>query len=251
MASSWLAYNDLAWTEDLLADPADYEKEVGVYVELIRRQATEPPATLLHLGSGAGGHDRFFKRHFAMTGVDLSVGMLDKARVANPEVEYLEGDMRTVRLGRQFDVVVIPDSVDYMASLDDLRRAIETAATHLRPGGVLLVVAKPAETFRDNNFAYTGARDDLHLTVLENNYINPFRPDCYEATLVYLVRRRGELSIHTECHVLGLFAAATWDRVFRDAGFTMSAARLDGLYDPYLLGDGEYPMTVFTGTRSG
>lgn len=103
MASIWLAYNELAWTEDLLADPAEYDDEVEVYVDLIKRTAAEPPRTLLHLGSGAGGHDRVFKRHFAVTGVDLSLGMLNKARATHPDIEYLEGDIRTLRLNRQFD----------------------------------------------------------------------------------------------------------------------------------------------------
>ena len=132
MASTWLAYNELAWTEDLLADPAEYEDEARVYVDLIKRTAAEPPHTLLHLGSGAGGHDRIFKRHFAVTGVDLSLGMLNKARAANPDIEYIEGDMRTLRLNRQFDAVAIPDGIDYMVSLDDVRQAIQTSVEHLK-----------------------------------------------------------------------------------------------------------------------
>jgi len=83
LAPTWVAYNDLAWTEDWLADPVEYEDEVMVYVDLIKRTASEPPSTLLHLGSGAGGHDRIFKRHFSVTGVDLSLGMLNKARVTH------------------------------------------------------------------------------------------------------------------------------------------------------------------------
>jgi ubiquinone/menaquinone biosynthesis C-methylase UbiE len=186
----------------------------------------------------AGGHDGIFKRRFAVTGVDLSKGMLDKARVAHPEIEYIEGDMRTLRLNRHFDAVAIPDSVDYMNSVRDLRGAIETAQAHLKPGGVLLVVAKTKEIFHDNNFAYTGEKDGVHVTLLENNYINPYCPDTYEATLVYLIRRRGELSIHTDRHVLGLFAQATWDEVFNDAGLSMRETNLSGIYDKYILAGG-------------
>lgn len=206
MASSWIAYNDLVWTEDLLADPADYEGEAAVYIDLIKQNSLHTPSKLLHLGCGAGGHDGIFKRHFAVTGVDISLGMLEKARLRHPDVQYIEGDMRTVRLGRVFDAVVIPDSIDYMSSLSELRMAIGTAVAHLKPGGALLVVGKTREIFSDNNFAYTGEQEDLHVTLLENNYINRYRPDTYEATLVYLIRRKGDLTIHTECHVLGLFS---------------------------------------------
>lgn len=249
MTSTWISYNDLAWTEDWLADPSDYEEEVLFYVDLIKRTATEPPRTLLHLGSGAGGHDWIFKRHFTVTGVDLSLGMLNKARIAHPDIEYLEGDMRTLRLNRLFDAVTIPDSIDYMASLDDLRQAIQTAAAHLKTGGVLLVVAKTEETFQNNNFIYTGEKDGLHVTLFENNYINPFLPNTYEATLVYLIRQQGELTIHTDRHVLGLFSQATWEKLFNDAEFTMQKITLNGIYDKYLLSDGEYPLTVFVGQK--
>jgi ubiquinone/menaquinone biosynthesis C-methylase UbiE len=249
MASTWIAYNDLAWTEDWLADPAEYEDEVAAYVKLIQQSASEPPRTLLHLGCGAGGHDFVFKRSFTVTGVDLSLGMLDKARATNPDIEYLEGDMRTLRLNKQFDAVAIPDSIDYMATLADLQLAIRTAVDHLVTGGVMLVVAKTKETFRNNNFAYSGEKNGLHVTLLENNYINPFRPNTYEATMVYLIRNQGRLVIHTDCHTLGLFSQATWDKVFDDSGIIMRRVPLDHLYHEVLMGDGDYPMTIFVGRK--
>lgn len=251
MASTWITYNDFAWTEDLLADPEEYEHEVKVYVDLIEQTAVESPNTLLHLGSGAGSHDVIFKRHFTVTGVDLSQGMLNKACIKHPDVEYIEGDMRTLRLNRQFDAVAIPDSIDYMASQDDLQQTIRTAVMHLKTGGVLLVVAKIEEEFRNNNFAYTGEKDGIHVTLFENDYITPLHPNTYEATLVYLIRKQGELTIHTEHQVLGLFSRAIWDEVFENAGIAMKKTSLDGIYDSYLINDGEYPLSIFTGQKAG
>lgn len=250
MASDWKAYNELAWTEDWLADPAGCEDEAGKYVALLRGHSARSPGTMLHLGSGAGGMDRIFKRHFTVTGVDLSAGMIARARTANPEIEYLEGDMRSIRLERQFDVVIIPDAIDYMTSLDDLDRAIGTAARHLKPGGVLLVVGKTTETFRDNNFAYTGERDGVHVTLLENNHVDQRRPNAYEATLVYLVRRSGELEIHVDRHTLGLFCQADWEQVFSDHGLGLQQSAIDGVYDDHLLADGAYPMQAFISRKT-
>ena len=244
-----MAYNDLAWTEGWLADPADDEDEAEVYVGLIKRTAAEPPRTLLHLASGAGGHDRIFKRHFIVTGVDLSEGMLARARAAHPDIEYIEGDMRSARLDRRFDAVVIPDGLDYMVSPEDLRRALGTAATHLEPGGVLLAVVKTKETFQNNNFAYFGEKDGVHVTLLENNHVDPFHPNTYEAVFMYLIRRQGDLAVHTDHHVLGLFSRSTWEMVFEEAGFAMQSTSLHGIYDRYLLGGGKYALTVFCGQK--
>ncbi|WP_045222269.1 class I SAM-dependent methyltransferase [Desulfonatronum thioautotrophicum] len=254
MTSPWIAYNDLAWVEDWLAGPEDYELEAAVYVKLIQQAATSSlgraPRTLLHLGCGAGGHDREFKRHFTITGVDLSPGMLNMARARHPEIEYLEDDMRSVRLERLFDAVIIPDCIDYMTTPEELRMAVRTAVEHLHPGGVLLVVGKPAETFQDNNFAYRGEKDGVHVTLLENNYVNPYRPGTYEATFFYLIRRHGDLTTHTDHHVLGLFPQTTWDQVYQEAGLTMRQEVLDGIYDKFLLNDGVYPMTIYVGQKS-
>jgi ubiquinone/menaquinone biosynthesis C-methylase UbiE len=249
MASTWISYNELAWTEEWLASPSDYEKESQACIELINSTAPEQPQTMLHLGSGAGGHDYYFKRHLTVTGVDLSQGMLNRARKLHPDIEYIEGDMRTLRLNRQFDVVVIPDSIDYMTAPDDLLQAIQTAVVHLKRGGVLLVMAKTEETFQNNNFVYTGEKEDVHVTLFENNYINPARPNTYEATFIYLIRQQGELAIHTENQVLGLFPRETWQKLFRDNNLTMQETNLHGVYDRYLLGDGEYPLTVFVGLK--
>ncbi len=251
MASNWKAYNELAWTEDWFAGPASYEDEAGFYVSQIKKYSANPPKTMLHLGSGAGGMDWVFKRHFTVTGVDLSPGMLAKARAAHPDIEYIEADIRALRLGRQFDAVAIPDCIDYMISENDLDRAVETAVCHLKPCGVLLVVAKTKETFNNNNFAYTGEKDGIHITLLENNYVDPASPDRYEATLVYLIREKGELSVHMDRHVLGLFSQKTWENVFRDHGLCLRQSTLDGVYGEYLLEDGSYPMQVFAGVKNG
>ncbi len=245
MSPQWLAYNQLAWTEAWLADPAGYQAEADNYLALLRQHGPAQARTLLHLGSGAGGLDTHLRAHYAITGVDLSPGMLALARAAHPEIEYIQADMRRLDLGRQFDLVVIPDSIDYMASLDDLRLAIGCAKAHLRPDGLLLITAKTTEIFRNNNFAYSGEKDGIHITLLENNYILPAPASGYEATLIYLIRRQLALEIYTDRHQLGLFSQADWAQVFRAQQLEFSQHPLHGLYDPYLLSAGEYPMWVF------
>jgi len=118
-----------------------------------------------------------------------------------------------LRLDRQFDSVAIPDSIDYMASPDDLQGAIQTAAVHLKPEGVLLVVAKRAETFQNNNFAYTRENEAVQVTLLENNYINPSRPNTYETTLVYLIRKGANCLYTRNAKSWGIFRS-TRGRLF-------------------------------------
>lgn len=249
MASTWISYNDLAWTEDWLANPEEYKDEVMFYIHLIKSNSISSPSTLLHLGCGAGGQDNFFKQHFTVTGVDLSKGMLKIARDRHPEIEYIEGDMRTIKFERQFDVIVIPDSIDYMVSEEDLLQVIINSVFHLKTGGILLVVAKTQETFHNNNFAYSCEKDNVSVTLLENNYINTYIPNTYEATFMYLIRKRGQLSIHTENQILGLFPQAIWENIFIKAGLVIQKTTLSGVYEKYILNNGEYPLTIFIGKK--
>src|SRR3712207_9249425 len=101
-----------------------------------------PPApTLLELGSGGGNNAVHLKAHFAqVTLTDLSPEMLAVSRALNPDCEHLLGDMRTLRLGRAFDVVFVHDAIDYMTTREDLRLALETAAVHCKPDGLGLFV---------------------------------------------------------------------------------------------------------------
>jgi len=251
MSPNYRAYGDLAWTEPLLASPEEYADATRHFMSVIRDNSRLEVRTLLHLGCGAGGHDHTFKRGFEVTGVDISEGMLAHARALNPEIRYLRGDMRTVRLGETFDAVAIPDSIGYMTTRADLRRAIATADRHLRPGGALLIVALVREDFRENNFVYAGARGDVELVVFENNHARGPRSAAYEATVVYLIRRKGKLEIVSEVHTQGLFTMAVWRSLLRERGFRLAQRKLDHSYDPFIVGDGRYRVRIFACSSQG
>lgn len=128
-------YRELAPWFHLLTAPAEYAEDARFYGAALRAACERPPATLLELGSGGGNTASHLKAEFTMTLVDLSPEMLALSQTINPECEHLERDMRTLRLGRVFDAVLIHDAISYMSDIGDLRRAVETASVHLQPGG--------------------------------------------------------------------------------------------------------------------
>ncbi|XUW99779.1 MAG: class I SAM-dependent methyltransferase [Dehalogenimonas sp.] len=244
--SKWLAYDELAWTEHIIASPDDYAEETEPLINAVKEYSLNEARTLLHLGCGAGGNDYIFKRYYQVTGVDISEKMLEIARNLNPEAMYHHGDMRTIELGELFDVVVVPESIDYMKTKGELHSAIKTAWKHLKPGGVFLVVANIAERFNQNNFIYTGSRDDIEITLFENNYVSTHLGATYEATLVYLIRRGGKLEIYYDRHILGLFKLETWLKQLKKAGFDIiDQVYLDHGYEQYIAGQGKYPRLMF------
>lgn len=240
----WLSYTSLAWTERILAPPGDLAEEAQIYIEAVKRNSGGKARTMLHLGCGAGGHDFHFKGHFEITGVDLCGEQLALARDLNPGVRYIQGDMRNIRLDRKFDAVVIPDSIMYMSTVEDLDKALLTSATHLVPGGVFLAVVHPKELFRNNNFVYSGSDGDTQVTVFENDHV--VSDSTYEAAIVYLIRRETELQIYNEVHTLGLFSNSEWMRAFEGSGLVLNEEiALNDLYDHFLAEEGEYRLKAF------
>ncbi len=87
------------------------------------------------------------------------------------------------------------------------------------------------------------------MTLFENNDVNPYRPHTCEATLEYMIRQKGELTVQTENQILGLFPQTTWEALFNEFALDMDQFVLNGIYDNYILDDGDYPLTVFVGRK--
>ena len=214
-------YGDLARLWPLISPPEDYEEEAQFWRAALRAKLGSGRHRVLELGVGGGHHLSHLADAFQATAVDLSEDMLAQSMRRNPAVEHLIGDMRTIRLERTFDAVLIHDAIDYMVTVDDLRAAFRTAAAHLRSGGAFLVAPDyVAETF-ENDAIYTQTDDDdrTHVTYVEID----FDPDPNDTTIsslmVSLIREGGETRVELDRHLIGLFPRETWLRELATAGF--------------------------------
>lgn len=126
---------------DAVYGDKDYERECDLLEELFARYAGRPVREVLDLGCGTGGHAvPLAGRGYGVTGVERSPEMLEIARrKAGDAVELRAGDLRTVRLGRELDAVLMMFAVlGYQLEDADVGAALETARSHLRPGGILV-----------------------------------------------------------------------------------------------------------------
>ena len=214
-------YNDLAHLWHLVSPLEDYLEETENICEILQQHAAISLKSLLHMGCGRGHNDYIFKRYFEVTGVDISPTMLEWARKLNPEIEYLEGDMRTFQLDRRFDVVTAVDSTDYLYRTGDLRTFFENAYRHLNPGGIFMFILDDTkETFIQNETTvYTNSSDNEVLTVTENKFDPDPEDTEYEMIFVYLYRKWGELEIFTDRHKVGLFPRELIIELLSEAGF--------------------------------
>ena len=215
-------YRDLAGWWPLISPVEDYEDEAAALAEALG-SAPLPVREVLDLGSGGGHLAVHLKQRFALTLVDLSEHMLSVSRALNPECVHQQGDMRTLRLGRMFDAVVVHDAVDYMTGEADLRQVIETAFAHCRPGGVALFVPDYlAETFspvsgQGGGEDTAGRRARFRERTWDPDPSDTWVQSDYEFTLR---DPDGTVEVVRESHRLGMFPRATWLRLLSDAGFT-------------------------------
>jgi SAM-dependent methyltransferase len=214
-------YDDLAPWWPLLSPPSEYEEEAA---DLLPRLATAPgtsPATLLELGAGGGSLASHLKRHLRLTLTDLSPAMLAMSQAVNPECEHLPGDMRSLRLGREFDVVLIHDAIMYATDSTAVRDTLQTAAIHCRSGGVVAVLPDHVRETFSSGTDYGGhdAPDGRGLRYLEWQWDPDPGDDTYIVDYAFLLRASdGTVTVAHDRHVEGLFARAQWLQWFEEAG---------------------------------
>ena len=208
----------------------DYEEEAAIVLDVVRQRAPDARA-LLDVACGTGRHLEVFARTLRCTGVDLDAEMVAVARRrCARRVRVLQADMRTLDLGRRFDVVTcLFSSVAYMRTVAALRQAIAAMARHLHPGGVLVV--EPWYTHE--------TWEDGHLGVLTVD-----EPD-RKAARVSVATTRGDIAaldfdivvataagtehVH-ERHELRLFRIDQYVAAFAAAGLVDIEVDDDGLY---------------------
>ena len=214
-------YNELSWVWPIISPHEEYEEETRFFSNTIVENALIPVKNVLHLGCGGGHNDCYFKEYFKVTGVDINKEMLKLAGQLNPEAEYIHGDMRSIRLNSTFDSVIILDSVGYMLNENELKNAFETAYTHLKPGGILLTLSEMTkENFKQNEtFSSVHSNYKAEIAFIENHYDpDPDDTTC-EISLIFLIRKKGELEIQTDVHLCGIFNSDIWSRLLNQTGF--------------------------------
>lgn len=224
-----LLYEDLAPWWPLISPPEEYAEEAAFYERELRARCHGECETMLELGSGGGNNASHLKRRFRMTLVEPSAGMLAVSRALNPGLEHVQGDMRTVRLGRTFDCVFVHDAVCYMSTEQDLRAAITTAALHCRPGGAVLMAPDYVrENFRPGTDHGGHDGDGRSARYLEWTWDpDPADTTCIADYVFALREADGTVRTAHDRHIEGLFPRDTWLRLLAEAGICAGSVPLE------------------------
>jgi trans-aconitate methyltransferase len=216
-------YDELAHWWPLFSPPEHYAVEAEDLLPRLGPPPTVRPATLLELGSGGGSLASHLKRHYRLTLTDRSRGMLAVNQAVNPECEHFRGDMRTLRLDRTFDVVLIHDAIMYATKPDDVLATLRTAAIHCRHDGTVAVLPDCVkETFTPGtDEGGSDGEDGRALRYLEWRWDPDPVDDTYTVDYAFLLREAdGEVSVVHDRHVEGVFDRTQWLEWFTEVGLS-------------------------------
>jgi SAM-dependent methyltransferase len=225
-------YAGLAPWWPLFSRPEDYGEEAAWIFATFLETLGRRPEHILELGAGGGNVASHLRRQVRMTLNDLSKDMVEMSRHLNPDSEHVAGDMRSLRIGKTFDGVLIHDAIMYMTTVGDLTAALTTARAHLKSDGAIIVLPDyVAETFEPR--VQSGGHDANDGSGRGLRYLAWSQPPKAGATVhdldfaIMLRVADGTVDVFHDRHRLGVFARDTWREAFLGAGFAVPSVRRD------------------------
>jgi SAM-dependent methyltransferase len=124
---------------DPLADLYDLEYSHDYDVPFWLSLAEREGGPIVEWGAGTGRIAvSFATSGFEVTAVELSERMVEESRKKGGTVEWVRGDMRSVKLGRRYALAVCAfNSFLCLLNVDDALGLLRNAREHLEPGGLL------------------------------------------------------------------------------------------------------------------
>ena len=132
----------------------EHSKTINQTIENIVKKHTIK--TILDFTCGTGSQVFWLtKSGYDVTGVDISSMMLrvakNKAKQEKLDIKFLEGDMRTMYVGKFDAVITIFNSVGHLTTLD-FEKATRNVNSNLKPGGIYIFDINNVDfLLQDNN----------------------------------------------------------------------------------------------------
>jgi len=228
-------FGDYGKFYDLIYQDKDYAAEAD-YIEMLIKKNAPHARKILDLGCGTGQHDMLLaKKGYSLTGVDLSEEMLsaamDQKRIMGfdgSQVDFLLGDVSSIRLEKTFDVVIsLFDVMSYQTSNSDLKNAFNTVSSHLEKDGIFIFdcwygpgVLRDPPTVRVKELE----NDKIVLTRIAEPVMHPDRnlvDVCYH--LFVRDKKTQKVVEIRETHTMRYLFKPEIEMIFENVGFEMIA----------------------------
>lgn len=124
----------------------NYRAECDLIEEAAGRFLPARPQSILDVGCGTGGHAiELAKRHYKLTGIDLSSAMLGLAQekasrhTFSHQPHFVQGDIRSFDTGQSYDAAIMMFAViGYLNKNTDVHQGLKNIRRHLRQGALFV-----------------------------------------------------------------------------------------------------------------
>ncbi|NND92110.1 MAG: tetratricopeptide repeat protein [Granulosicoccus sp.] len=147
-------FDSFAATFDNVLDNLEYQapQHIQTICESLFQQSDPGSLTILDAGCGTGLCGYFLKPLSSrLTGVDLSSGMLQRAKLRDLYDELIEQDLNSYlrQSINQFDLIVSADTLCYFGNLGEFLQLSQTA---MKPGGFLIYTVERHDGTTDTGY---------------------------------------------------------------------------------------------------
>jgi SAM-dependent methyltransferase len=227
-------FDEYARYYNLLYLDKDYQAETDYVAGLIQR--FNPKAhSILELGSGTGIHAALLaEKGFTVHGIERSTEMIAQSMAltqknmssGHDRLAFSQGDIRHIRLNRQFDAVIsLFHVISYQTTNDDASAVFQMARKHLNPGGIFIfdVWYGPAVlTDRPSVRIKRMADDEIEVTRLAEPVMHP-NENIVEVNYHVFVRdlRLDQVKELSETHAMRYFFKPEIELLSNQTGFRL------------------------------
>lgn len=201
MIAGLSSFGPLAPHYDLLMAQIPYDMWAG-YLRLLFAQMDAAPEEILDVCCGTGTICELLAAEgFAMTGLDLSPGMIaaakQKAAEKELDIDYHVADASDFNLFRSFEAACsFFDSFNYIIEPERLASAFQCVARHLQPGSPFIFDLNTAYAFEQRMFDQSDTRKKA---VIQYDWKGDYDPES-RIIRVQMTFKKGDEIFH-ECHV--------------------------------------------------
>jgi SAM-dependent methyltransferase len=212
-----------------LAYPEPNDETPMMCRRMFARYLSQPPRSILDIGCGTGRDlDSLSKECADCWGVDYLPEMIEYAKVRRSHLHLQVGDMRTLRLGRTFDVVMsMGSALMYAITNVDVASTLDTFAAHSHPGTLLILDINNAASYLGSEPFKQQSELHVDLPDFSARACATYR---FDRRRQLLVRRRtwtidGQGKAEDFCEYR-LFLPGELEHLLSERGF-----RVDGMFD--------------------
>ncbi len=217
--SKQMLHNKLAKYYDRVYSFKDYLDEAVRLQNLIIKYSESGGNTLLDVGCGTGLHLKHLKDDFVCTGIDFSKSILKIARKNVKGVTFKEADMKTMNLGKKFDVIIcLFSSIGYVKTAVGLEKTIQNFSRHLTKGGLALIEPSHSKSFYVSGEPRIATYNGKDAKIARVNFTKNRQATAVLKMHILIAERGKDAKYFVDSHELGLFGINNTLRIMKASG---------------------------------